>query len=125
MRKLLMAAFAFALLAIGAGGLSAQMEMAETEEVEFTATVVDLSCKVVYNLTGDMHRECAQVCADKGITLGLMNEDGYFFVPVDDAMPGTGANEMLRPHAEHTVNVKGRVVTRGGMNAIIIDEISM
>jgi hypothetical protein len=125
MRKLLMAAFAFALLAIGAGGLSAQMEMAETEEVEFTATVVDLSCKVVYNLTGDMHRECAQVCADKGITLGLMNEDGYFFVPVDDAMPGTGANEMLKPHAEHTVNVKGRVVKRGGMNAIIIDEISM
>lgn len=125
MRKLLMAAFAFALLAIGADSLSAQMEMTETEEVEFTATVVDLSCKVVYNLTGEMHRECAQVCADKGITLGLMNEDGNFFVPVDDAMPGTGANEMLRPHAEHTVNVKGRVVTRGGMNAIIIDEISM
>ena len=73
---------ATAVLALGVMGVampvSAQMAMqpAEMENVEFQAQVVDLSCKLVYNLSGDMHRECAQVCADKGIPLGLLSTDG-------------------------------------------------
>ena len=43
------------------------MQMAESEDVEFTAQVVDLSCKVVYDLSGAEHRECSQVCADRGV----------------------------------------------------------
>jgi len=101
-----------------------QMQMADAEEVELTGQVVDISCKQVYNLSGDDHRECAQVCADNGIPLGIF-ANGTMYVPVTDGMPGQGANEMLRPHAEHTVNVKGKVVDRAGMKGIIIEDLSM
>ncbi|MDT8341353.1 MAG: hypothetical protein RQ751_07550 [Longimicrobiales bacterium] len=127
MRKALKAVFALAFLGFVPAGASAQMQMqmAETEEVEITGTVVDLSCKLVYNLTGDDHRMCSQVCADNGIPLGIVTDDGQFYLPVTAAMPGSGSNEMLRPHAEHKVTVKGKVVKRAGMPSIIIDNISM
>jgi hypothetical protein len=99
-----------------------EMTMAEGEDVEFTAQVVDLSCKVVYNLSGEDHRMCAEVCADNGVPLGLVS-DGKLYMPVSKAMPGTGANEELKPHAEQEVKVKGKVIERGGLNTIIIESI--
>ena len=83
MRKMLTALFALAFIGLIPAVASAQMmQMADTEEVEITATVVDLSCKMVYDLSGDDHRMCAQVCADNGIPLGLLTADGKFLLPV-------------------------------------------
>ncbi len=125
MNNLLLALFALAFLALGAAPASAQMEMAEGEEVEFTAQVVDMSCKVVYDMSGDAHRECSQVCADRGVPLGLLSEDGTLYLPVSQAMPGASDNERLRPHAEHTVTVRGLAIERGGINTIIIESVEM
>lgn len=129
MRKLAMTAFSLGLLAAGATSVTAQEmqmpTMADTEEVVIEGTVVDMSCKLVYNLTGDMHRECAQVCADRGIPLGILGDDGTFYLPVSAAMPGNGANDMLRGHAEHHVTVRGKRLTRAGMSSIIIESVSM
>jgi len=126
MRKIFLAAFALAAVNVAPAAAQMAPEMAATETVEFTATVVDMSCKLVYNLSGEeMHRMCAQVCADNGIPLGLLAEDGTFYLPVSAGMPGTGANAQLKPHAEHTVTVRGKKLTRAGMNSIIIESISM
>jgi hypothetical protein len=127
MRKLALTALSLGALAISAMPASAQMmQMAEdAEDVSFTATVVDLSCKVVYNLSGDDHRMCTQVCADNGIPIGFVTADGTFYLPVSAGMPGDGANEMLRAHAEHEVRVTGKVIKRAGMNTIIIDSVEM
>ena len=127
MKNLFAGLFALGFLALAAAPAAAQMTptMAEAEDVEFTAQVVDMSCKVVYDLSGDMHRECAQVCADRGVPLGLLAEDGTMYLPVSQAMPGAGANEQLRPHAEHTVRVKGKAIEHGGMHTIIIESVEM
>lgn len=128
MRKLPLGFLALAFVALSAIPASAQdmmPQMAEGEDVEFTAQVVDLSCKVVYGLEGDMHRECSQVCADRGVPLGLMAEDGTLYLPVSQAMPGASDNERLKPHAEHTVTVKGKAIERGGMHTIIIASVEM
>lgn len=123
MRKFVLTVLSLALLGFGAAGASAQ-EMSPTEDVVLEATVVDLSCKLVYNLSGEeMHRMCAQVCADKGIPLGLLTADGTFYLPVSSGMPGTGSNDLLREHAERTVTVRGKVISRAGMNSIIIESI--
>ncbi len=125
MKRLALAVAALG-FALGARPAVAQemMKMAEGEDVEFTAQVVDLSCKVVYNLTGEEHRMCAQVCADQGIPLVLLH-DGEIYMPVSDKMPGTGSNEQLKPHAEQEVKVKGKVVERGGQKTIIIESVEV
>ncbi|MEJ2342584.1 MAG: hypothetical protein P8Y10_10285 [Gemmatimonadales bacterium] len=123
MKRLAFGIVALALL--GARPAAAQettMEMADGKDVEFTARVVDLSCKVVYGLSGEEHRMCAEVCADNGIPLGLV-ADGKLYVPVSRAMPGTGANVQLKPLAEKEVRVRGKVIERAGLNTIIIESI--
>ncbi len=128
MKKTATTAFAVAMLVAGWSPAAAQMQptMADTETVELTATVVDMSCKLVYNLSGEeMHRMCAQVCADNGIPLGLLADDGTFYLPVSAGMPGEGANAMLREHAEQTITVRGKRLSRAGMNSIIIESITM
>ncbi len=124
MKRLALAVAALGFVALGARPAVAQemMKMAEGEDVEFTAQVVDLSCKVVYGLTGEEHRMCAQVCADQGIPLVLLH-DGELYMPVSKSMPGTGSNEQLKPHAEQEVKVKGKVIERGGQKTIIIESV--
>lgn len=128
MRKAALTALSLGIMALAANPASAQMmpEVAEdAHEVSFTATVVDLSCKVVYGLTGEDHRMCAQVCADNGIPLGLVTADGEFYLPVTTAMPGMDLNVELKAHAEHQVKVTGKVIERAGMSTIIIESIEM
>lgn len=125
MLKSALTALSIGLVALAAQPASAQMQAAESTEVSFTASVVDLSCKTVYNLSGNDHRMCAQVCFDNGVPLALQGEDGTLYVPVTMAMGQERGDKDLRGHAEHTVNVTGKVIERGGLNTILIESISM
>lgn len=89
-------------------------------EKTVTGTVIDVSCKFRHGLSGKDHTMCAQVCADKGIPLAILGDDGKLYIPVSAGMPGEGSNELLKPHAEQKVTVKGTVFAAGGANAIQI-----
>jgi len=125
MRKLLLSVLSLGVF-IAAQPASAQMmpHAQEGETITLTATVVDMSCKVVYDLSGDDHRMCAQVCFDQGIPLGLMSEDGTIYLPVTMAMGSERGDKDLRDLAEQTVTVTGRVMERGGVHAILIESIT-
>ena len=127
MRKLLLSLLSLGVL-IAAQPASAQEMMPHAqdgESVTLTATVVDMSCKIVYDLDGDDHRMCAQVCFDQGIPLALMSDDGTIYMPVTMAMGSERGDKDLRGHAEHKVTVTGKVMDRGGVHAIVIESISM
>lgn len=97
----------------------------EGKEMTISGTVIDLSCKFVFNQTGAAHRMCAQVCADAGIPLAILGDDGTLYIPVSNAMPGATENDKLRGHAEHKVTVTGMVFEAGGAMAIQIASVSM
>lgn len=125
MRKIIQAvtlgALAFATPTVATA--QAPSKAPEGKAVTLTATVVDLSCKIMNNASGQDHLQCAQICADKGQPLGLITDDGTFYVPVNAGMGADGENKRLRPFAEQRVTVTGRVINRGGMNAIAIDKV--
>ncbi len=124
MYKLAMTTLALGILVLSAQPASAQ-QAAEGRSVSFTASVVDLSCNTVYGAAGAEHRMCSQMCFDQGIPLALLGEDGTLYLPVTMAMGTERGDKDLRGHAEHTVNVTGRVIERGGLNTILIESISM
>ena len=68
---------------------------------------------------------CSQMCFDQGIPLALLGSDGTLYVPVTMAMGTERGDKDLRGHAEHTVTVTGKVISRGGLNTIIIESIRM
>ncbi len=124
MYKLAMTTLALGILVLSAQPASAQ-QAAEGRSVSFTASVVDLSCNTVYGAAGAEHRMCSQMCFDQGIPLALLSEDGTLYLPVTMAMGTERGDKDLRGHAEHTVNVTGKVIERGGLNTILIESISM
>lgn len=105
---------------------TAQMtDRPEGKEMTISGTVIDLSCRFAFNVTGAEHRMCAQVCADAGVPLAILGDDGTLYLPVSSGMPGSSQNTQLKPHAEHKVTVKGMVFEAGGAMAIQIASISM
>ncbi len=125
LKRTLMGVGAAALLALPSVA-QAQMDMPKAPEghkATITGTVIDVSCKFRHNLTGEGHRMCAQVCADKGIPLAILTSDGKLYMPITDAMPGDGSNAQLKPFAEQKVRITGMVYDAGGANAVVITEI--
>ncbi len=124
-RKYLVApAVAAALSLAGAGTAAAQgMQAPKGAQRTITGTVIDVSCKFGQGLTGDSHRMCAQVCADKGIPLAILGSDGKLYLPTSAAMPGDGQNARLKDFAEQQVTVTGVVFPASGANAIQIASI--
>lgn len=108
------------------GPVAAQAQMAQPKgkEVVVTGTVVDVSCKFGQGLAGDEHRMCSQVCADKGIPLAILTDDGKLYLPTSAAMPGEPQNGRLKEFAERRVRVQGKAFNAGGAYAIQIASIT-
>jgi hypothetical protein len=89
----------------GAATIAAPLDAQEKDKMEMkhppstqatvTGTVVDVSCKFGQGLAGADHRMCAQVCADKGIPLAILGDDGKLYLPTSASMPGDGQNFQL------------------------------
>lgn len=126
--KRLLTALGAAVLALAIGQPAAAQEAGKAADagktVSITAQVVDLSCKIMNDASGAGHQACASACAEKGQPLGLLTSDGQFYVPINAGMGAEGENARLKGFAEQTVKVTGKVITRAGMNAIIIEEIT-
>ena len=126
-RTLFVTAIAAGLSLAGVGTVAAQarggMQAPKGTQRTISGTVVDLSCRFGQGLSGDSHRMCAQVCADKGIPLAILGSDGKLYLPTSAAMPGEGQNERLKDFAEQQVTVTGLVFPAGGANAIQIASI--
>jgi hypothetical protein len=118
---------AFALMAALPGPIQAQEQMANkappSKEATVTGTVVDVSCKFGQGLSGPEHRMCSEVCADKGIPLAILGDDGTLYLPTSASMPGDGQNPRLKQFAEQRVTVSGKVFDAGGARAIQIASI--
>lgn len=88
-----------------------------------TGVVVDVSCKFGQGLQGPEHKMCAEICADRGIPLAVLGNDGKLYIPTSAAMPGDAQNARLKAYAEQKVKINGKVFSAGGANAIQIASI--
>ena len=129
MKRLIPSIGALALLAlvlpVAASAQDMPMPKApEGHAATVSGTVIDLSCKFRHNLSGETHRMCAQVCADIGIPLAILGDDGTLYMPVSAGMPGDNQNAVLKEYAEQKVRVTGTVFEAGGAKAIQIESVT-
>jgi hypothetical protein len=101
-------------------GAAQAMQHPKGTQRTISGTVVDLSCRFGQGLSGDSHRQCAQVCADRGIPLAILGSDGKLYLPTSTAMPGEGQNAQLKEFAEQQVTVTGMVFDAAGASVIQI-----
>jgi hypothetical protein len=102
----------------------AKMQAPVGTQRTITGTVIDVSCKFGQGLSGAEHKMCSEVCADRGIPLAILSDDGKLYLATSPAMPGDAQNARLKPFAEQRVTVTGKVFTAGGASAIQIEKIA-
>lgn len=98
--------------------------LAATQQVTVRGEVVDSVCYIKQGARGADHRDCAQTCADGGIPLALLEEGTDQLIWLASKASMKGANEELKAHASHTVEITGEWAERGGAKILIIDSIT-
>lgn len=93
------------------------------KEVTLKAYVIDSSCAFTKSLDKPISRECAINCANAGSALVLLASDGTVYWPISDETPAKGQTARLLPFAGEKVSVTGKVYSRGGSQAIVIEKI--
>lgn len=113
---LLSAAFVFAALAASSSdtGKSASVH----------GYVLDSACAFTKSLQKPVSPACAQACARAGSPLVILADNGTIYWPIADTTPASGQNEKLLSFAGQHVTARGKVYTRGGSSAIVIEKIS-
>jgi hypothetical protein len=88
-----------------------------------TGWVLDSACAFTKGLKQPISRECALACAKKASPLVILQGDGTIYWPISESMPAVGQNERLMPFAGKRVTVSGKLFTRGGSHALVIEKI--
>lgn len=87
--------------------------------------VIDSACTFKNHLKKPVSTECAEKCARAGSPLVIQTEDGTIYLPISGEMPAVGQNDTLMKYAGRLVTVNGKVYTRGGSRAIVIEKIEV
>ncbi len=101
---------------------------ADDGSVTVVGEVVDTTCYLLHDGRGPGHKDCAVACAQGGTPAALLDDKtGHLVFAL-----GTISKEMhhahrpdeaLLPYVGDRVKVRGRLVERGGVRAIVIDAV--
>jgi len=90
--------------------------------ITVTGEVISTACFLRGEMKGEMHKACAQMCADVGIPLAILDEStNKIYLPIP-AM-GKNPNEKLLPFIAERVTVTGTYLEKGGLSGIDIKTI--
>ncbi len=101
-----------------------QLASAAPEQKTVSGWVLDSACALTKGLDKPISRDCALACARDGSPLVILEDDGTIVWPVSEAMPAKSQNDKLVPYAGKRVTVKGKSYTKGGSQAIVMEDIS-
>jgi hypothetical protein len=91
----------------------------EEEQAGSTGTVkgevLDMACYTDHGASGAEHADCAKTCIKMGLPVGLKGEDGKTYLLIGDHKP---LNKEFAQYAAKTITVKGKIVSRDGINMI-------
>jgi hypothetical protein len=116
-----------ALLLIGSGAARAHegehtsaakaSQPAKAKQATVTGEIVDTGCYLGHAERGPRHKQCAQLCIQKGMPMGLLTDAGdlYLLTPPHS---NTAEYKKLKDWAALEVEVTGTVMERNGMKSI-------
>lgn len=104
--------------------VAAAMPLMAAQQVTVRGEVVDSVCWIKNGARGADHRGCAQTCADGGIPLALLQEETNELIWLASSESMQGANEQLKAHASHTVEITGTWAEREGAKILVIETVT-
>jgi len=88
---------------------------AADESTTIKGEILDLACYADHGAQGEKHVACAQKCITSGLPVGIKAGDGKVYLVVGEHKP---LNKELAPEAGKTVTLKGKLVSKDGVNLL-------
>jgi hypothetical protein len=98
-----------------AASLFAQDNKADSSTKEIKGEILDMACYTDHGASGEKHAGCAEKCISSGLPVGIKGEDGTVYLVIGEHKP---LNKDLAPYAGKTVTLKGKAVSRDGVNLL-------
>jgi hypothetical protein len=95
----------------------------QEKQVTVKGELIDTACYMAHpdDGVGDGHRKCALMCTRKGIPMSVLDAKGELYLLLPDH-----SNEKVYAQAKEwaadQVEVSGRLVTQGGLKAIVVSD---
>jgi hypothetical protein len=105
-----------------AGMSHSKRATSKSAEETVRGEVIDLWCYLDNGDHGAGHKDCALACAKGGEPIGILDSNGNVYVAMGNKAHKFDRDELISRMAE-TVTVTGRVVKKGGMEALYIASI--
>ncbi len=117
-RRLMTCRFVLVGLILAAPALFGSQAAAQ-ESVTVKGEVVDLACYLSKGLKGTRHKACAQLCAKKGMPLGVLTETGDVYLLIEDH-DDPGPYDAAKGLAGEQAEVTGKKFVKGGVQSILV-----
>ena len=95
--------------------------IAQGQEILVRGEVLDMTCYIAYNLSGQEHASCARDCIRSGLPVGIKAENGKVYLLTGKA--GKSVNADLAEYAAKVVTIKGKESIRDGFAQLQVEEI--
>ena len=89
------------------------------EDITVQGEIVDLACYIAKGSSGAGHKACAQLCAKRGVPIGVLTESGEVYLLLDDHNnpdPYEDAKKLAGEQAE----IKGKKFSKQGVASIVV-----
>jgi hypothetical protein len=91
------------------------------EEVTVQGEILDLTCYLHKGSKGRRHRACAEMCAEKGLPVGVLTDKGEVFLLIEDhdnPDPYAAAVKL----AGRDAVLEGKKYSKGSVTAIMVTD---
>jgi hypothetical protein len=99
--------------------LAGRVHADDGQAVTVQGEIVDMACFMSKGSRGASHKACAQMCAKKGVPIGVLTDAGDLFLLLDDHNnpdPYDAAKKLAGDRAE----VSGKKLSKPGVTGILV-----
>jgi hypothetical protein len=110
-----------ALVAVFLCALLAPTAAIAQDDVDVQGEILDLTCYLHKGSKGRRHRACAEMCAEKGLPIGVLTDKDEVFLLIEDhdnPAPYAAAVKLAGQNAA----IKGKKYSKGSVTAIMVLE---
>jgi hypothetical protein len=89
------------------------------DDVTVQGEIIDMACYMAKGSHGAAHKACAQMCAKKGVPIGVLTDGGEVYLLLDDHNnpdPYDSAKKLAGERAE----VSGKKFSKQGVASIVV-----
>lgn len=89
------------------------------DDVTVQGEIIDMACYMAKGSHGAAHKTCAQMCAKKGVPIGVLTDGGEVYLLLDDHNnpdPYDSAKKLAGERAE----VSGKKFSKQGVASIVV-----